>query len=210
MIRYAYADQLSACRKLHHTMLKDRAAQFHDRLKWEVSVDANGFETDQYDALNPLYAIWENPDGSHGGSMRFLPTTGATMVNDFFSHVTGIRVTSPRIWETTRFCVSPTAPNSGRIAALLMLAGAQIGVGFGLTHAVGVFDTRMIHIYRKLGWLPEILGTEGQGRKMISAGLWKFSPENLPRMAAKAGVSRELSAHWFHRAFGHPATGIAA
>ena len=32
--------------------------------------------------LNPLYVIWEIPDGSHGGSMRFLPTSGRTMVHE--------------------------------------------------------------------------------------------------------------------------------
>jgi acyl homoserine lactone synthase len=78
MLRYLYADQLDAFPKLRDSMFRDRADQFSERLGWEVSVDENGFEKDQYDALNPLYVIWEMPDGSHGGSMRFLPTTRRT------------------------------------------------------------------------------------------------------------------------------------
>lgn len=210
MIRYVYADQLNAHPKLQETMLRDRAVQFHERLKWDVSVDANGFERDQYDALNPLYVIWETPEGRHGGSMRFLPTTGATMVNDFFAHLTDGQLSAPRVWETTRFCVSPTAQNGGQIAALLMMAGAQLGVGLGLTHAIGVFDARMIRVYRKLGWLPKVLGTDGRGREAISAGLWEFTPEILARLADKAGISTELSNHWFTRAFGPDALPIAA
>jgi acyl homoserine lactone synthase len=54
-------------------MFLDRAQQFQARLGWQVQVDVNGFETDEYDAMNPLYVIWQLPDGTHGGSMRFLP-----------------------------------------------------------------------------------------------------------------------------------------
>ena len=210
MIRYLTADQLTARPKLHASMLKDRALQFHQRLGWEVTVDANGFERDQYDALNPLYVIWETPDGLHGGSMRFMPTTGPTMVNDFFSHIAGGEIVDPRIWETTRFCISPKAQDGGRVAALLMLAGAQFGIGQGLSHAIGVFDARMIRIYRKLGWLPEVLGTQGAGHDAISAGLWEFRPDLVRALARKAGVSQEASAHWFTRGFGQNAVAIAA
>ena len=60
-------------------MFRDRATQFKTRLKWDVTVDAQGFEKDEYDALDPLYVIWENQAGRHAGSMRLLPSTGRTM-----------------------------------------------------------------------------------------------------------------------------------
>jgi len=82
MIQYLYADQLVQHPDLRTSMFRDRAAQFSTRLKWDVTLDADGLETDAYDALNPLYVIWKQPDGRHGGSMRFLPTTGPVMVND--------------------------------------------------------------------------------------------------------------------------------
>ena len=46
-------------------MFRDRASQFKTRLKWQVDVDENGFERDEYDALNPLYLILENNLGRH-------------------------------------------------------------------------------------------------------------------------------------------------
>jgi len=85
MIRYLYADQLSQFPKLADSMFKARADQFKTRLGWDVTVDENGHERDQYDDVNPLYLIWENADGSHGGSLRLLPTTGRTMVNEHFT-----------------------------------------------------------------------------------------------------------------------------
>ena len=75
MIRFLYGDSLADHSRLAQSMFRDRAKQFSERLGWEVSVDDAGEERDQYDALNPLYVIWQRPDGLHGGSMRFLPTT---------------------------------------------------------------------------------------------------------------------------------------
>ena len=201
MLRYLYGDQLHAHRRLADTMFRDRAAQFHDRLGWEVSVDGQGHERDEYDAMNPLYVIWERADGSHGGSLRFLPTTGATMINDHFLHLTdGVEIRSPFIWECTRFCLSPeTEP---RVAAALMLGGLDVGLGAHLSHAVGVFDARMVRIYARLGWGPVVLGTDGAGRDAISVGLWAFEVEVRERLLKKAGVSHEVSQHWYERAFG--------
>ncbi|MEO8531083.1 MAG: acyl-homoserine-lactone synthase, partial [Deltaproteobacteria bacterium] len=102
MLRYLYADQLAAEPLLADTMFKDRARQFRNRLNWNVTVNDQGWEQDNYDALNPLYVIWQNPDGTHGGSLRFLPTTGRTMVNEHFSDLAdGAKIESPLIWECT-------------------------------------------------------------------------------------------------------------
>ena len=182
-------------------MFRDRADQFRDWLGWTVEVDDNGEERDRYDDLNPLYVIWEEPDGTHGGSMRFLPTTGPVMVNDVFGHLTGgAPVCSPLIWECTRFCLSRGA--GGGVAAALMLGGGEIMTGFGIRHFVGVFDARMVRIYRAIGSSPEVLGSEGQGRDRVSVGLWAFSEAARHRVARRAGISPRLSRLWFERAFG--------
>ena len=201
MLRYIYSDDLHLYPKLASSMFRDRADQFRTRLGWDVDVDDNGEERDQYDTLNPLYVIWENPDGSHGGSMRFLPTTGRTMVNEVFGHLIGDgTITSPLIWECTRFCLARGA--SARTAAALMLAGGEIMSGFGIHHFVGVFDARMQRIYRVIGSSPEVLGSEGQGRDMISVGLWEFTETARRKVALRAGISLQISRLWFDRAFG--------
>lgn len=201
MLRYLYRDELQKFPRLEATMFRDRARQFKDRLNWAVTVDVKGYETDAYDALNPLYAIYERADGSHGGSMRFLPTTGQTMVNDHFTGLTdGVAIQSPLIWECTRFCLaSDTDPQA---SALLMLAALEIGTGFHLTDLVGVFDARMVRIYRRLGWEPTVLGTDGHGRNAISVGLWECAPDLRATLLKRAGVSAEVADLWFDRAFG--------
>ncbi|MFK7836660.1 MAG: acyl-homoserine-lactone synthase [Sulfitobacter sp.] len=204
MLRYLYADQLHRHPKLAGEMFRDRADQFKTRLGWEVEVTAQGEERDSYDAMNPLYVIWEEPDGSHGGSMRFLPTTGAVMVNDHFNHLLTGPVRSPHIWECTRFCLRRGA--GAHVAAALMLGGGEIMQGFGVKHFFGVFDARMVRIYRMIGSSPEVLGSEGEGRAQISVGLWDFTPEAQAQVAARAGVTPEQSRFWFDQAMGSTGT----
>ena len=201
MLRYLYADELCQFPRLASSMFRDRAYQFRTRLNWEVTVHPDGSGRDEYDEINPLYVIWENLDGCHGGLMRFLPTTGRTMVNDHFRNLTdGVEIRSPFIWECTRFCLSVDA--SPRVSAALMLGGMELGLGAHLSHAVGVFDARMVRVYRRLGWGPIILGTEGEGREAISVGLWAFEPDIRPRLLARAAVSDEVSRFWHDRALG--------
>lgn len=201
MIRYLYGDQLAKYPRLARTMFEDRADQFKTRLGWDVTVNANGQERDDYDDLNPLYVIWETATGSHGGSMRFLPTTGRTMVNDHFLDLTdGVPFQSPFIWECTRFCLARGAEPG--TAAALMLAGGEIMQGFGIKHFVGVFDARMVRIYNRIGAAPEVLGTQGEGRQSISVGLWDFSEAAQKRVSRVAGIPLQASRGWFTASFG--------
>lgn len=203
MLRYVYGNQLSQYPTLQDTMHRDRATQFSERLKWDVRVDEKGWERDEYDAMNPLYVIWENPDGTHGGSMRFLPTTEQTMVNDHFRDLlNGVDICSPFIWECTRFVLGQGA--RPRVAAAMMLAGGELMRAFSLTHLLGVFDPRMVRIYGMIGASPEILGSSGVGRDKISVGLWPFRPEDRIKVLKRAGLSSDISEHWFSRSFGHP------
>lgn len=211
MLTYLYAEELARDRRLSRSMFRDRAIQFRERLGWEVEVDARGEERDAYDAMNPLYVLWRLADGRHGGSMRILPTTGDCLVNDHFAHLTGGPIRSPLIWESTRFCVSPRAgAEAGRVSAALMLAACEIGLRFGLRHGVGVFDARMVRIYRRLGWPPDLLGQSGEGRARIAVGLWEFSEAVRQRLCLRAGVSPALSALWFERSFGRQPASVLA
>ncbi|MEM7439769.1 MAG: acyl-homoserine-lactone synthase [Pseudomonadota bacterium] len=203
MLTYIYADELAKDTKLEHSMFQDRAWQFKERLNWDVSIDEDGHERDEYDRMNPLYVIWKTVDGLHGGSMRVMPTTAPCLVNDHFTDITGGPITSPLIWESTRFCLSPRAGrDAGRISAALMLAACEIGVGFGLKHGIGVFDQRMERVYSRIGWPPDVLGASGEGRERIAVGTWDFSEAIRHKLCLRAGVSPQLSRLWFNRRFG--------
>ncbi len=200
MLRYVYGNDLHQFPLLRDTMFRDRADQFKTRLGWEVSVNEAGEERDEYDAMNPLYVIWQKPDGTHGGSMRFLPTVGQTMANDHFRHLTGgVRIESPLIWECTRFCLAPGA--NRRVSSGLVLGAGEVMANFHLMHFVGVFDRRMERIYRLMGLEPDIIGKAGIGRDKIAVGLWEMQDSAWPRTLERVGISRETSLAWFRTSF---------
>jgi acyl homoserine lactone synthase len=96
--------------------------------------------------------------------------------------------------------------DAGKVSAGIMLAGCEIGLNFGLQHAVGVFDPRMVRIYRMMGWAPEIIGETGVGRDKICVGLWEFSKGVRNLLCDRANVAPETSQIWFNQSFNIPNT----
>ena len=173
MIHFLHGDALASVPNLARSMFLDRGEQFKTRLGWDVTVDEFGEERDEYDLLNPLYVIVANEDGRHDASMRLLPTTGKTMVNDHFLEVThGVRIESPMIWECTRFCASPDARPYA--TTKLMAAGGKIMQEFCIDHFVGVFDRKMLPVYRAIGSVPSVVGWTQNDKKKIGIGLWEY------------------------------------
>jgi acyl homoserine lactone synthase len=185
MLRILTAPELDRLPHLRDAMLRDRAAQFRDRLCWPVAVDDLGRERDEYDHAGALYVIVQGPHGAHQGSARFLPTVGPHMAADHFAHLIGGPLRSPLIWEVTRFCL---APGAGRhVAPLLMLGGAEVMRLLSLTHLLGVFDLAMLRVYAGIGAMPEVLGTQGN----IGAGLWAEGAEARARLLRRARLRPE-------------------
>lgn len=197
MIRYLYGSELDRHPALAAHMFRDRTTQFRDRMGWEVTVDDLGWETDAYDAMDPIYVIVEDQKGGHAASMRFLPTTGSTMLSDVFPHlVGGSAIRSPRVWECTRFCLSPSA--GAGMARRLLLGAVELGLSMGVTHSVGVFDTPMTRIYRRLGWSPEVLGSQDG----ISAGIWELGTDVHDHLCRTSGIDAATSRRWLEDCFG--------
>ncbi|MEM1351615.1 MAG: acyl-homoserine-lactone synthase [Pseudomonadota bacterium] len=204
MLHYIYATDIDRFPRSRDGMFRDRAAQFVHRLGWDaIKVDENGLERDDYDALNPLYIIWELPDGSHGGSMRMMPTVGKTMINDHFTNLTdGVRIQSPLIWECTRFCISPKADR--RATAALVVAAGELMDAFALEHFVGVFFDKMERVFALSHIKADVLGmaeeTDAAGDR-IAVGTWEITPECLTCNLQRIGVTREMSKNWFAASF---------
>jgi len=155
-----------------------------------------GWETDIYDACDPLYVIACDARGGHAGSMRFLPTTGPTMLADVFANLMPMPIHDARVWECTRFCLSPDADR--RVARRILLAASELGLGLGLKSCVGVFDRPMLRVYRRLGWPPQVLGTAGG----ISAGRWTFDTNRHDSLCEAAGITARQSRDWWQVTFG--------
>ena len=91
------------------------------------------------------------------------------------------------------------------VAAALLLAGCEMGLRFGLEQAVGVFDARMPRIYGRIGWMPDVIGSAGEGRDVISVGLWTISEEARAEISRRSGIPLAVVASWFDESFRAPA-----
>jgi N-acyl-L-homoserine lactone synthetase len=185
--------------ELFDQMFRARAAVFHDRLGWNVNV-RQGMEYDRYDEEeDPAYVVSMDEQGSHLGSLRLLPTTGETMLRNefagFFSEP--VDVMSPTAWECTRFCVhSTTAENANgagqRVSSELLIGLCDLALSSGIVHIVGLYETHMTRVYRRIGWSPEALAHARPELGKLIVGIWDASEAAL--LAMRQAIGPGLSA----------------
>ncbi len=194
MIRAITAGNRNRNAQVVDEMFRARKRLFKDRLDWDVTVDDRGWELDEYDILNPIYLVSLDENGQHQGSLRLLPTTGDTMLRDHFTEVfDGVVIESPVIWECTRFCVDSRAsenltPRGVQSVTMELLLGiCETGLTAGVEQIVGVFDRRMIRIYQRGGWSPELVGENGEGRDRVYLGLWDVSEASAASIRKASG-----------------------
>ena len=180
-------------------MFRLRARQFRERLGWEVDVRA-GWEIDQYDDMNPLYLVsLDETSGTVRGSLRFLPTTGSTMMKGCFDQYFRIPfdVESPLIWECSRFSIQPTIVH-GRVSGSalrrttfeLMYGGCEVALMAGIEQVLGIFDPLMLRVYRRTGWGPEIIASTDQlGPQVVYFGIWDVSEASLVAIRERSGIT---------------------
>jgi len=197
MIRLIHGFELAKEAYLADQMFRLRADIFHNRLGWEVSV-SDGWEQDQFDQHNPLYALSVDEDGELQGALRLLPTTGPHMLRDVFSELLDEdeSIVSPHIWESTRFCVSPQAADTrstnrlNHVTGELLAAIVEIGQQAGLSSVVSVYDARMRRILRLAGCQADEIGTPKKiGAVTTYAGLFAIDEAMLMRIRDAAGIT---------------------
>ncbi|MCK1281899.1 GNAT family N-acetyltransferase [Bradyrhizobium sp. 61] len=178
-------------------MYRLRRRVFKDRLDWSVSVSGD-LELDVYDALNPTYLIVTSNEGEVVGCVRFLPTTGPTMLADTFSSLLDGQAMprSDSILESSRFCIdtklATELATNGLSRATFVLFAAMIERmrSARADTIVTVTDVRMERILRRAGWALERIGTPKRiGETMALAGYLHASDEALTTMYRLAEVS---------------------
>ncbi|MEL7467173.1 MAG: acyl-homoserine-lactone synthase [Paracoccaceae bacterium] len=201
MFTLVYGNDLFDFPRLANEMFTDRRVQFKEDLGWDLDIDPEGREIDQYDLMNPLYVILKNDAGRHLASGRLLPTTGPTMIADHFSDLTDdVAIESSLIWEVTRVFVAERGKDSVRNAARLMWGGAQIGLRSGVEFYVSVTPKYMTRVFAACGWPAEIIGekvTEKDGH--LCACLWEINEKNCDALARKARIDTSAMDLRVHR-----------
>jgi acyl homoserine lactone synthase len=170
-------------------MFRLRARVFRDRLKWNVQV-SDGMERDKYDDEDPAYLIYADAaTKSVFGSVRLLPTTGPTLVGDVFADTLPdvAHLTSPAIWECTRFCVDEALIAERReslvlVAANLIAALGEVALEAGIGSILGNLDAKLLRLYRRIGCEVEVLGTTLRHGRRVYLGAFAVTHAILSRI----------------------------
>lgn len=103
-----------------------RARVFHDRLGWEVAVDA-GMEVDVYDGAEAHYMLMLADDGLRG-CWRLLPTLGPYMLKIQFAELLDgeIAPCAASTWELSRFTLRSDATGAYGFSGMTLQAIAAI------------------------------------------------------------------------------------
>jgi len=181
-------------------MFRLRAEVFHDRLAWDVVVK-DGEERDKCDDQNPVYVIYTDEHGRLKGSLRLLPTTGPTLSADLFSDTDpdAAHLMAPTIWECTRFCLDDDAWQKDRLESLLastvlLVALGDLALRAGIESIVGVFDASMLHLWRRIGYDVEVLGSTSRSSCPLYLGLHPISEAIVSRIKKSLKEARSVFA----------------
>ena len=180
-------------------MFRMRARIFHERLKWDVQV-IDGKERDKYDDEGPVYLIHTDEQARKvKGSLRLLPTTGPTLLAEFFSDTCpdAVHLSSPTIWECTRFCLDDKLLDRGMqeerfiASAVLITALGDLAVRSGIETVIGNFEASMLRLYRRIGCEIEVIGSTSRYGRPIYLGLIPIS-EALVRKGKERLASAQM------------------
>jgi acyl homoserine lactone synthase len=164
-------------------MFQMRARVFGDRLGWDVQV-TDGRERDKYDDASPVYLL--NIDEKKQkvvGSMRLLPTTGPTLLEDFFSDTLppSAQLCDPTIWECTRFCLDEKLLARGNreelqfASSALIIALGEVALRAGIQSILGNFDSTMLRLYRQIGCKVDVMGSTSRYGRAVFLGSFPIS-----------------------------------
>jgi acyl homoserine lactone synthase len=162
----------------------------------------DGKGRDKYDDQNPVYIIYTNDDGCEvKGSLRLLPTTGPTLVADFFSDTLpdAADLMAPTIWECTRFCLDENVWQKDKeeivfAATVLLVALGDLALRAGIESIIGNFDAAALHLWRRIGCEVEILGSTSRYGRPVYLGLHPISETIVTRIKKKLKGARSAFA----------------
>jgi acyl-homoserine lactone synthase len=146
-------------------MFAARKSVFVDLLKWDVPVLDGRYEVDQFDDVHATYLILAEPDGTHLGSARLLPTTRPHILDSFYADL--CEDAPPRdanMYEITRFCLDRQLCARERRQVRDTLVSAL--VDHALATGIAAYSA-----IAEMGWFQQIL-----------AFGWRCMPLGLPRV----------------------------
>ncbi|WP_162527235.1 acyl-homoserine-lactone synthase [Sphingomonas solaris] len=175
-------------------MYHDRKRVFVDQLGWRLKTPGSWLELDDYDNDAAVYLMARDAaDGSHRGSVRLLPTTGAHLMEGVFADLCAEGpVRGETIWEISRLVASVNGQAGSRLLRvhrLLALGLVEFAVLNRIDSYVLVAESQRVPALLSVGWrvTPLCLPTEYEG-ETIEALQIHIEADTLARMRTRLGL----------------------
>jgi N-acyl-L-homoserine lactone synthetase len=183
--------------ELFDEMFRQRAIIFGQTLGWNVSIDGEGREIDEYDREDTVYLMSLDSAGRLNGAVRFLSTvTDHMMTGPFQDMFPDYSVRSPVIWEATRFYTyghhDVQANRVSQSACELLLGMCEFCLQSGIAQVVALMQAGVIRVYRRCGLSQKILARHNGEHGQTLLGLWTINRELLASMRAATSISHSV------------------
>jgi acyl homoserine lactone synthase len=197
MIQLTTPDRYGAFPEALADMHRLRYRVFKERLGWDVET-AGDMEIDEFDALRPAYLLLRGRDGRLLGCVRFLPSSGPTMLSEAFPALLpdGAMPAAPDVWESSRFALdmhhdAGLATAGVAVPTYELFAGmVEFGLAKSLSKILTVTDVRMERILRRINWPLDRLGPPREiGVTKAVAGYLEVSQAALHGLRALGQLS---------------------
>jgi acyl homoserine lactone synthase len=193
------ADSPSVAPPLLDQMYCLRYQVFRERMKWDIP-GVNGRDIDEFDALNPLYAVYLDDTNTVLGSWRLLPTTGPYMIRDVFPQLLGgdDPPEQAQVWEISRFSARPSDRAESfaavhPITSALLISLVQVSLRAGITRVVSASDLLFERVLKKAGAVAHRLGPVCKiGNTRAVAGWIDITAEHLQSLAEASPLPNPL------------------
>lgn len=196
MIQLITADNRSAFFQDLTLMHRHRKEIFVDRLGWSLPCE-EGLEIDEFDSPDALYLLYYDPAGELLASARMLPTNRPHLMSEYFGALCPNGAPSgDAIWESTRFCPSPSVESPAQKRQLLgiMIAGMmEAGLLFGIEQISFVASGALRPVALAAGWSAHPLGPmQRLHNDRITACIADVEPQGLRRVRERHGLRSPL------------------
>lgn len=154
--------------KLLFDMHRLRARVFKDRLKWDVHVDEQGLEIDQFDLPEAVYLLCLDDQQRVIGSWRLLSSEGPTMIRDVWPEYleTLPMPESDDVFEVSRFAISSLKEKpaealleSHQVVAKLFCALTELCISVGINRIFTLYDDRIAKVLQRIDCVPQNTST---------------------------------------------------
>lgn len=176
-----------------------RGRVFKDIMDWNVKVNTEGLEVDQFDIPEAVYLLALNTEHRVIGSWRLLPTTGPTMIRDIWPQfLKSLPLPSdPSVWEVSRFAVHvpiedpKESQRQSQIAiGEMFCALTEACIATGIHEIYTLYDDRIAKIIRRIDCHPHKVSDQFDINGMpCQVGAFKTDTAMLKKLHEATGIN---------------------